>query len=123
MNLRAIGTRGLIITLIAGIIAILLPTVSLAQQIQAGQAALSGGSPGINHYTITLPTAFSSIPRVTATAQWQDNSGDADAVPVVVIGRVTTTSFQASLILVHSNGTVAAYGWSGTMRLNWIAWD
>ncbi len=86
--------------------------------IQSGQSILTNGSATARtNLTVAFPKAFTSVPRVLATAA-ADPGWNVDDTFAVSVRQVTTTNVVFNIMRVDSPA-----GWAQWLRINWQAWQ
>jgi hypothetical protein len=89
-------------------------------KIEAGTTTLGSGISGVNVFTVTLPSAFSSAPHVIVTPR----GGTFGGSPVSDIFAASTRSVSTSQFVVNVYRIDNAGGtWSQTLQLDWLAWQ
>ena len=85
---------------------------TLQSRVQFGTATVGTGTNGVNTFTITFPTAFSTTPKVFVTAKGNDT------VDTFVIStrNVLAANFKVNIIRVD-----AAVGWGQSLQVDWYA--
>jgi hypothetical protein len=90
-------------------------TGSTLAVVQSGTATLGAGNSGVNVYTVTFPSVFSSPPKVIVTLRGQDYND----VFAVTTRNIATTQFQVNVYRIDLNGN----SWLQTLQLDWLAWQ
>jgi hypothetical protein len=87
-------------------------------KIQAGAEILGRGIAGVNVYTVTFPSAFSTTPKVIATANGESCCSYGD-VFVLSVRTKSTTQFQVNVYRIDNPGG----DWNQNINIDWIAWE
>ena len=85
---------------------------TLQSRVQFGTANVGTGTNGVNTFTITFPTAFSTVPKVFVVARGNDNP-DTFATSTRA---VTASNFKINIVRVD-----IASGWGQALNVDWYA--
>lgn len=85
---------------------------TLQSRVQFGSTNVGTGTNGVNTFTITFPTAFSTVPKVFVMARGNDNP-DTFAISTRA---VTATSFKVNIVRVD-----LVSGWGQALNVDWYA--
>jgi len=86
-------------------------------KIQAGELTVGGGVSGINAVTLTFPSSFSAVPKVTVTPRCAD--GITTDVFVANVRNITTTNCVVMIYRLDSPGS----SWGQNLKIDWYAWE
>jgi hypothetical protein len=84
-------------------------------KMQNGQTTLGTGTTGVNNFTIAFPTAFTGIPKVTATLE----TTNVNDVFTMSVKQISTTSFVVQVYRID----VISGAWGQSLKVNWSAWE
>jgi hypothetical protein len=84
-------------------------------KLQAGKAVVGSHTGGVKTITVTFPSAFATVPKITVTANGE-NYAD---VFVTTTRNITTTTFQVNIYRVDPPGSL----WAQNLQIDWIAWE
>lgn len=86
-------------------------------KVQAGELTVGTGGAGINAFTLTFPTAFSTVPKVTVTPRCAD--GMLYDIFVANVRNITTSSCVVMVYRLDSPGS----SWGQNLKIDWYAWE
>ncbi len=90
-------------------------TGSIISKMLNGQTTLGVGAAGVNNFTITFPSIFTSIPKVTATLE----TTNVNDVFTMSVKQISATSFVVQVYRID----VIGGAWGQSLKINWSAWE
>ncbi len=84
-------------------------------KMQNGQTTLGTGTTGVNNFTIAFPTAFTGIPKVTATLE----TTNVNDVFTMSVKQITASTFVVQVYRID----VIGGAWGQSLKINWTAWE
>jgi hypothetical protein len=86
--------------------------------VQSGQAVIPASATVQTNYTVTFPTAFTSVPQIIVSISNDPGFPDYTDTFAVSVSSNSVSAFRVNIVRVDS-----ATGWGQQPRLNWLAWQ
>jgi hypothetical protein len=86
-------------------------------KVQAGELTVGTGASGINSFSLTFPTAFTSTPKVILTPRCAD--GVTSDIFVANVRNITITGCIVMIYRLDSPGS----SWGQNLNIEWYAWE